>query len=451
MITAPSDSSIAFGPFQLDTCTPRLLRGAVQIDLRTQALHVLRALVQNSGRCMSYEALIRDAWHGTWVSRHTVAVTVNEVQKALQDYGAWIRYLPNLGYRFEIPHSAELMRNGWHHWLRHTREGFEKAIGCFQRAVDSGGPAFQAYEGISRCYLMLGIFAMRQPREMYKEFTNNHNRAVAAGGMTPELRGDLAQGLHFFDLRFLDAEAELMKAKRENPRLAGTYIRLTVLYTCLKRFDAALENLRLAYARDSLSPILPACETMLHCCMGNPDIAAACGKKAIDLHPFLAIGRSYYAQALERLGKPDEAVAQYRMDITISPDMPRLRAEEAHCLARMGRHHEARVLLEELLERAQSEFVDSCTLAPVYLALGETNEALRLLENSFEAGSPHLSIIDVDYRFDPVRESARFARIRNHVFGELRGTSRKRRTRMTAAARPPGKLSDILTSDRDLT
>jgi tetratricopeptide (TPR) repeat protein len=330
--------------------------------------------------------------------------------------------------------SAELMRSGWHHWHRHTREGFEKALDCFQRALDSGGLEFQAYEGISRCYLMLGMFGMRQPREMYTEFTKNHNLAVVAGGMTPELRADLAQGLHFFERRFRDAEAELRKAETENPSLAGTYIRLTVLYMCLKRFGAALENLRLAYARDYLSPILPACETMLHCCMGNLDVAAACGEKAIDLHPFLAFGRSYYAQALERLGKLDEALAQYRMASAISPDLPRLRAEEAHCLARMGRHREARVLLEELLERARSEFVDSCTLAPVYLALGETDEALRLLENSFEAGSPHLSFTDVDYRFDPVRKSPRFTRVRNCVFRELRRTFPKGRTRMITAS-----------------
>jgi tetratricopeptide (TPR) repeat protein len=349
---------------------------------------------------------------------------VNDVQKALRDCSGWIRYHPNLGYRFEIPQSAELMRNGWHHWLRHTREGFEKALDCFQGVLDYGGLEFQAYEGISRCYLMLGMFAMRQPREMYTEFTKNHNRAVAAAGMTPELRGDLAQGLHFFELRFLDAEAELMQAVKENPRLAGTYIRLAVLYTCLKRFDAALETLQLAYARDPLSPILPACETMIHCCMGNPGAAAACGEKAIGLHPFLAIGRSYYAQALERLGKVDEAVAQYKMASMISPDLPRFRAEEAHCLARVGRHHEARALLEELRERARNEFVDSCLLTPVYLALGETNEALRLLEHSFEAGSPHLPFIDVDYRLGPLRKSPQFTRIRNRVFRELGGRRR---------------------------
>ncbi len=423
----PSEGQIAFGPFRLDTYAPRLLRGTVEIDLRAQALKALHTLVQNSGRCMSYEALIRDAWAGIWVSRHTVAVTVNEVQKALQDCGTWIKYHPNLGYRLEIPQSAEFMRNGWHHWLRHTSEGFEKALRCFQQALDSGGSAFQAYEGISRCYLMLGMFGMRQPAEMYAEFTKNHSRAVAAGGTTPELRGHLAQGLHFFELRFLDAEAELRKAEKENPMLAGTYIRLTVLYTCLQRFDAALQNLRLAYARDSLSPILPACETMLHCCMGNPGMAAACGEKAIGLHPFLAIGRSYYAQALERLGKFDEAVAQYNMAITISPDLPRLRAEKAHCLARMGRHHEARELLEELLERSRNEFVDSCTLAPLYLALGETEEALRLLENSFEARSSHLSFIDVDYRLNPLRKSPRFIRVRNRVFRELGRTFRKGR------------------------
>lgn len=434
-------SQIAIGPFHFDTEAPRLLRGTVPIDLRAQALHVLRTLVENSGRCLQYEELIQDAWRGTWVSRHTVAVTVNEVQKALRECGAWIRYHPKLGYRLEIPHAEELIRSGWHHWIRHTREGFDKALTCFEEALDAGGLEFQACEGLSRCYLMLGTFGMRDPREMYAGFTENHHRAVAAGGMTPELRGDLAQALHIFERRFPDAEAELRKAETESPRLAGTCIRLAVLYTCLRRFDEALEKIRLAWARDSLWPILPACETMLHCAMGNLDTAVACGKKAIHLHPYLAFGRSHYAEALERCGQLDEALAQYRTTVAISPDLPRLRAEEAHCLARMERHREARAILEELSERARTEFVDGCTLAPVHLALGEREEALRLVENSFEAGSPRLSFIDVDYRLQPLRAFRRFARIRNCVFGEVKRTYRKGRTRIndaTAGARSSG-------------
>ena len=253
-----SASQIPFGPFLLDKEVPRLLRGKVQIGLRAKALHALRVLVENCGRCISYEEMIQDAWAGNWVSRHTVAVTVNEVQKALHECGAWISYHHNLGYRLDIPQSEELIRSGWHHWHRHTPEGFDKALCCFQRALNAGGLDFRAYEGISRCYLMLGTFAMRHPREMHAAFAKNNARAAAAaGGATPELRADRAQSLHIFELRFRDAEAELRIAEKENPCIAGTYIRLTVLYTSLRRFDEALQTLRQAYARDSLWPILP--------------------------------------------------------------------------------------------------------------------------------------------------------------------------------------------------
>ena len=146
----PPDSQIAFGPFQLDAELPRLTRGKVQIDLRAKALHALRALLQNNGRCLSYEEMIQIAWHGNLVSRHTVAVTVNELQKALRECGDWISYRPNLGYRLDIPHAEELIRSGWHHWQRHTPEGFEKALECFQRALCLG-VEFRAYEGVSRC------------------------------------------------------------------------------------------------------------------------------------------------------------------------------------------------------------------------------------------------------------------------------------------------------------
>ena len=75
---------IAFGPFCLNIEAPRLLRDGVELELRPQALYALTTLVQNSGRCVAYEDMISAAWHGICVSRHTVAVTVGEVKKALE-------------------------------------------------------------------------------------------------------------------------------------------------------------------------------------------------------------------------------------------------------------------------------------------------------------------------------------------------------------------------------
>jgi len=414
-----SVGQIAFGPFCLDNEAPRLLRDGVELELRPQALHALRALVQSSGRCVDYAEMIGEAWHGVFVSRHTVAVTVGEVKKALREYGGWISYHPKLGYRLDVPQSEDLIRNGWHYWQRHTREGFDKALRCFQEAAKRSSTDFRAFEGISRCYLMLATFAMRPPREMYAAFLEAHERAVELSGMTPELRGDRAQGLHIFELKFAEAEAELLQARNENPRTAGVYIRLAVLYATMKRFDEALVVLARAYEVDGLWPVLPAAEILVRCCRGDFDIAVACGKKALDLHPYFALGRSHFAQALEFSGRLPEALVEYRLACVMSPDFTRLKAEQARCLARYGRRAEAAAILGELEDLRQIEYVDAYPLAFVYEALGQPDQALEELERASAENSPNLSMMDVDPRLDGLRNHPRFMRLRNRVFRSL--------------------------------
>ena len=76
--------------------------------------------------------MIREAWDGISVSPNTVAVTVAEVKKVLQEYGAWIRCRPKLGYCLEVPRGEDLIQKGWHLWERRTREGSRKGTGLFR-------------------------------------------------------------------------------------------------------------------------------------------------------------------------------------------------------------------------------------------------------------------------------------------------------------------------------
>lgn len=263
---------------------------------------------------------------------------------------------------------------------------------------------------------MLGTFAMRPPREMYAKFLEAHKRAVELKGLTTELRGDRAQGLHVFELKFAESESELLLAQRESPRSAGVYIRLAVLYATMKRFDEAEEALRDAYMVDGLWPILPAAEILIRCCRGEFELAVACGKKALDLHPYFALGRSHYAQALEFSGRFDEAIEQYRMACVMSPDLLRLRAEEGRCLARSGHEEKALEILRELEELSRTEYLDGYFMAFLYDSLGRQDEALQELERAGAENSPLLFMMDVDPRMDGLRGNPRFTRLRNRVF-----------------------------------
>jgi DNA-binding winged helix-turn-helix (wHTH) protein len=407
---------LTFGPFRLDASGGRLLRDGVEIELRRQAFQALRVLLHNSGRNVCYEEMIQEAWEGTQVSRHTVAVTVGEVRKALDEYGSWITHRPKLGYCLEKPPCEDLIRKGWHFHNRCTREGFEKAIDCFQKAAIRDATDPRSLEGMCRTYLALGTCGMRPPREMYLAFLAVYRQAVALTGLTPELRLDRGHGLHIFERKPAEAEVELLQARRESTRPAAVDIYLTMLYSSLGRLDEALDLVAEAKGADALWPMVTSTEISVYFCRREFDRAVACGQQALELHPYLAMARLFYAQALEFSGRAEEALAQYRLASVLSPDLLWLRALEATCLARLGRQCEAAALCTQLQQSRATEYVDAYYMALLRDALGDRNGAFRELERAFEENSATLPILDIDPKMDSLRRDPRFRHLRDRLF-----------------------------------
>jgi len=407
---------ITFGPFRLDLATTTLLRDGQELELRPQAFHALRALIHNRGRYVGYAQMINQAWDGNLVSKHTVAVTIGEVKKTLGEFGLWISYRPKLGYRLDVPHSDDLVKQGWHFWTRRTREGFEKALDCFQQAAIENPSDFRAFEGISLCYLLLGTYGMRMPREMYSGFLQAHRRAVELCGLTPERRADRAHGLHLFEHKLEEAETELLRAQAESPESPEVYVRLTMLYVSQGRLDDALNILLRARSTHSLWPTVPANEILVRFFRREFDSALACGKKALELHPYLYLGHLFYGESLEHSGKPSQALEQYRLAVIMSPDLPWLKAMEGACLAKQNRRKEASAILAELLQVRKTNYVDAYFMAVLLDALGDQDQAFQELERAYREKSAALFALGVDPRLDNLRKDPRFTALQARVF-----------------------------------
>jgi DNA-binding winged helix-turn-helix (wHTH) protein/Flp pilus assembly protein TadD len=407
---------ITFGPFRLDTTTTTLLRDGRELELRPQAFHALRALIHNRGRYVGYAQMINQAWDGNLVSKHTVAVTIGEVKKILGEFGVWISYRPKLGYRLDVPHSDDLVKQGWHFWSRRTREGFEKALDCFQQSAIENPSDFRAFEGISLCYLLLGTYGMRLPREMYNGFLQAHRRAVELCGLTPERRADRAHGLHLFEHKIDEAETELLQAQAESPDSPEVYVRLTMLYISQGRLDDALNILLRARATHSLWPTVPANEIQVRFFRREFESAVACGKKALELHPYLYLGHLFYGQALEYSGKTSQALEQYRLAVIMSPDLPWLQAVEAACLAKHSRRKEATSILANLVQVRKTQYIDAYFMAVLMDALGDRDLAFQELERAYHEKSAALFAVGVDPRLDNLRDDPRFAVLFSRVF-----------------------------------
>jgi DNA-binding winged helix-turn-helix (wHTH) protein len=402
---------ITFGPFAFESSPPRLLRDELEVTLRPQALKALGVLARQRGHFVGHERLITEAWDGNIVSRHTVDVTVGEVRRSLGDHAAWIRQRPKIGYCLAVPRSDEAIRRAQLFSSLRTREGFDRALECFDRAAHEDPSDFRAYEGKSACYLMLMSHGMRLPSDMYERFLDAHDRAVALVGLTPELRCSRAHGWHLFERRPADAAAELQSVLEEAPRLTSACVRLALAYATLQRLDDALETVRRAYAVDPLVPLLPVIDLCIRFWRREYDEAVAIGSQAIELHPFLQFGRAFYAQALECAGRLNEALTQYEIGAVLSPGLPWLRALHGACLAKCGRMDEAGSMLEGLERVRAREYVDAYSMAVLREALGQRDEAFAELTRAVDERSAGLVAIELDPKMDAIRSDPRFSQL----------------------------------------
>lgn len=91
-----------FGPFRLDPEDRTLARDGVLVPLTIKAFDTLLVLVENPGRVISKDELMRRVWPETAVEENNLAQQISSLRKALgesESGGKYIETLPKRGYR----------------------------------------------------------------------------------------------------------------------------------------------------------------------------------------------------------------------------------------------------------------------------------------------------------------------------------------------------------------
>jgi DNA-binding winged helix-turn-helix (wHTH) protein len=402
---------MTFGPFTIDVVGSRVLRDGIELRMRPQAFHVLRTLAAHGGRIIDLDQLMREAWGGTSVSRHTVHVTIGEVRRLLNDCGSWIVHQPKGGYCLRIPKSDTLIRHGYHFLNLRSREGFERALECFQEAAAEAPRDHRAFEGQANCHLLMASFGTRPGRDMLPAFLNAYDRAVGLVGRTPALRCNYAHAIHMYERRLPEALDEFDRVLTDSPMMAVAHVRKTLLLVTMGDLDAALDSAKRAQVADPLQPLTATAEANVHLWRREFETSARLGAQAVQLHPYFMLSRAYFGVALECMGHLDDALEQYHVGSVITQGLPWMRALEGACLVRLGRASEARAVLNELLARRHTEYIDAYAIARLRHALGEVDAAFDELSRAIDERVGGLYAIRFDPLLDGFRADRRFARL----------------------------------------
>src|SRR5437773_11479761 len=115
-----------------------------------------------------------------------------------------------------------------------------------------------------------------------------------------------------------------------------------------------------------------------------------------------------------------------RKAMQFSPD-PAVQASLARAYALAGSKEGARKILDDLTTQSRQRYIPAYSLAVIHLSPGDTEEALRLLEKSYEDRAPFdtgvFGSIKIDRRLDPLRGDPRFqALVRKVMSGAVSET-----------------------------
>src|ERR1700734_3390439 len=95
-----------FGEFQVDALARVLRREDEVLALNRRAFDVLLFLVQNSGRILTHDELLKNVWPDTFVDENSLAQSISGLRRALGERpgdNSFIITLPGRGYQFVAP------------------------------------------------------------------------------------------------------------------------------------------------------------------------------------------------------------------------------------------------------------------------------------------------------------------------------------------------------------
>ncbi len=95
-----------FGEFQIDAGARTLRREKAIVTLNFRAFDVLLYLVQNPGRVLTRDELLKNAWPDAFVDEHSLAQSISVLRRALEEKpgdNSYIVTLPGRGYQFVAP------------------------------------------------------------------------------------------------------------------------------------------------------------------------------------------------------------------------------------------------------------------------------------------------------------------------------------------------------------
>jgi TolB-like protein/Flp pilus assembly protein TadD len=308
--------------------------------------------------------------------------------------------------------AFEAYLKGRFFWNKRTEEGFTKAAGYFQQALDLDPGYSLAYVGLADCYLFGGAQPL-PPKLLSAKAKSMAQRALEIDPSLGEAHASLGIIAQNFDMNWPEAERQYKRAIELTPNYATAHHWYGEFLALMGRFEDALAELRRAHELNPLSLIVIKDWGEVLYLAGLNDLALEQYRKALELDPDFFVAHLYAGFAYARKGEFSSAIAELQ-NARLIQDSPEVLGALGYVYAISGNRREAEKYLNELRELSTHRFIAPGHMAVIFAGLGERDRAFEWLEKDRREGSL-LTGLKVDPRYDNLREDPRFAELTRRV------------------------------------
>jgi TolB-like protein/Tfp pilus assembly protein PilF len=307
------------------------------------------------------------------------------------------------------PEAYELYLKGKFFWNKRTAADLRRAIDYFNQAIAKDPNYALAYAGLAQSWKLLPAFNGGAPQDCFPQAENAAKKALALDDSLSDAHAALAslKGLNGFDYPGAVSEYERTLQLNPNDATARQWFANDTLAN-IGQNERELAELKRAVELDPLSLVINSNLGWAYIHLGRLDEAIAQLRKTVEMDGVFYYARYTLALALELKGVIPEAIAEYQKTVSITEDAAPLgmlgRLYAAH-----GRKDEAQKILQQLRQRREQRYTPAYYLALVYLGLGDRNDALKWLEESYrERDGFNIGPIRIDPLLTPLHGDPRF-------------------------------------------
>jgi TolB-like protein/DNA-binding winged helix-turn-helix (wHTH) protein/tetratricopeptide (TPR) repeat protein len=328
-----------------------------------------------------------------------------------------------LGKRYTTSAAAyDSYLMGLYFWNQRSKDGLEKAIVYFGRAVEKDPSFALAYALMADCHQLLFYYRYDRRPDRIQNAKASAERALLLDDSIAEAHVAMAmvQFYHARDQGVASSARQaginsLRRALALNPNLAIAHLRYSWQLSLSGRLDEAVREMRRAQELDPLSHTNnTALGVTLLFARQYREALAYC-YKAAELAPKEALAQLNLGEAYALNGMYQQAIGQYEKAGELDPEIRGdALASIATVLVSAGRKSETDSMMTELLKLAGESKADPYNIAVLYGARGEKDAAFEWFDKVLQRGTGfritgNAGMIRYDPMLDPLRADGRFA------------------------------------------